>query len=190
MGIEILPLGEFSTSHWEEVGDAMFEHLWQAEVDAVPEFTTSKITLICGLLLPNWDRLAVQNGSEVASVALERLQMIGLKLWDHRDAFEQMRDLAVDHFSAATGSPWLPRTGSRVSHRGLIAARWADTRGVTEVVFKPDWQSHGKAAPFKRNDKMLETMPQGLIATPGSGITENIVDKARKLGIRIKRIGA
>ena len=62
--------------------------------------------------------------------------------------------------------------------------------GVTQVVFKPDWKSHGKAAPFKCNDKMIETMPQGLIATPGSGITENIVDKARKLGIRIKRIGA
>jgi len=72
----------------------------------------------------------------------------------------------------------------------MIAARWADTRGVTQVVFKPDWKSHGKAAPFKRNDKMLETMPQGMIATPGSGITENIVDKARKLGIRIKRIRA
>ena len=53
----------------------------------------------------------------------------------------------------------------------------------------PSSAVHGKAAPFKRNDKMLETMPQGLIATPGSGITENIVDKARKLGIRIKRIG-
>nr|WP_233145833.1 DUF2493 domain-containing protein [Phaeobacter sp. 22II1-1F12B] len=72
----------------------------------------------------------------------------------------------------------------------MIAARWADTRGVTQVVFKPDWKSHGKAASFKRNDKMLETMPQGLIAMPGSGITEYIVDKARKLGIRIKRIGA
>jgi hypothetical protein len=33
-------------------------------------------------------------------------------------------------------------------------------------------------------------LPQGLIATQGSGITENIVDKARKLGIRTKRIGA
>jgi len=72
----------------------------------------------------------------------------------------------------------------------MIAARWADARGVTQVVFKPDWKSHGNAAPFKRNDKMLEILPQGLIATPGSGITENIVDKARKLGIRVKRIGA
>lgn len=68
------------------------------------------------------ESLAIQGGSELASVELERLQMIGLKLWDHRDAFEHMRDLAVDHFSAATGSPWLPRTGSKVSHRGLTSA--------------------------------------------------------------------
>lgn len=47
------------------------------------------------------ESLAIQGGSELASVELERLQMIGLKLWDHRDAFEHMRDLAVDHFSAA-----------------------------------------------------------------------------------------
>jgi hypothetical protein len=39
----------------------MFEQLWRAEVDAVPEFTTSKITLICGLLLPIWDRLPADN---------------------------------------------------------------------------------------------------------------------------------
>ncbi|RAK09002.1 hypothetical protein ATI53_10751 [Salipiger aestuarii] len=50
------------------------------------------------------------------------MRLIGLKLWDHRDAFEQMRDLALDHFPAATGSPWLPRTGSKVSHRGLTSA--------------------------------------------------------------------
>lgn len=61
MATEVLALSEFSTSHWEEIDDAMFEHLWQTEVDAVPEFTTSKITLICGLLLPIWDRLPADN---------------------------------------------------------------------------------------------------------------------------------
>ena len=49
------------------------------------------------------------------------------------------------------------------------------------MLFQPDWNSPGKAAPFKPNDKMIETMPHGLIATPGSGITENIVDKSRIL---------
>ena len=61
MATEILALSEFSKSHWEEVDDVMFEQLWQAEVAAVPEFTTSKITLICGLLLPIWDRLPAEN---------------------------------------------------------------------------------------------------------------------------------
>jgi hypothetical protein len=200
-----------------------------------------------------------QDGSEIKSVELERLQAIAGKFWEQTDAYEQMRDLASRHFSAETGLPWIPRSGSRISNRSLtasvvdsksylmakrrkenetlcpegtriafsggdyedhktiwsvldttkakytdmillhggtpkgaelIAAKWADTRGVTQVVFKPDWKSHGRSAPFKRNDKMLETVPQGLIATSGTGITENLVDKARKLGIRIKRIGA
>jgi hypothetical protein len=61
MTTEILAATEFSKSHWEEVDDAMFEQLWQAEVEAVPEFTISKITLICGLLLPIWDRLPAEN---------------------------------------------------------------------------------------------------------------------------------
>jgi hypothetical protein len=66
--------------------------------------------------------MAIQDESEVDSVELECLQMIGLKLWDHRVAFEQMRDLACDHFSAATKSPWMPRARSKVSHRGLTSA--------------------------------------------------------------------
>ena len=199
-----------------------------------------------------------QDGSEVKSTELERLQTIAAKLWDHTNSYEEMRDLAAQHFSAQTGSVWLPRTGSKVSNRALtasvvdskaylmakrrketealcpegtriafsggdyqdhkaiwavldstkekypdmvllhggtpkgaelIAAKWADSRSVTQVVFKPDWKAHGKAAPFKRNDKLLDTVPQGLVATPGTGITENLVDKARKLGIRVKRLG-
>jgi hypothetical protein len=72
----------------------------------------------------------------------------------------------------------------------LIAARWAQHRGVTEVVFKPDWARYQKAAPFKRNDAMLDAMPLGVIAFPGSGITDNLVDKARRLGIPVRRYGA
>ena len=37
LATEILALSEFLTSYWEEIDDAMFEHLWQTEVDAVPE---------------------------------------------------------------------------------------------------------------------------------------------------------
>ena len=36
-----------------------------------------------------------------------------------------------------------------------IAASWADARGVDQVVCRPDWNAHGKAAPFRRNDELL-----------------------------------
>src|SRR5262245_26083015 len=67
----------------------------------------------------------------------------------------------------------------------LIAARWADHRKVTQIAFKPDWTREGKAAPFKRNDRMLDVLPIGLVVFPGSGITDNLADKAKKLGIKL-----
>ena len=64
-----------------------------------------------------------------------------------------------------------------------IAAKWADARKVPQVGFAPDWTKHAKAAPFKRNDQMLDVLPIGVIVFPGTGIQDNLADKARKLGI-------
>jgi len=66
----------------------------------------------------------------------------------------------------------------------LIAAKWAETRKVPQVAFKPDWTRHAKAAPFKRNDAILNVLPIGVIVFPGTGIQDNFADKARKLGIK------
>jgi hypothetical protein len=75
-----------------------------------------------------------------------------------------------------------------------IAACWADARTVTQVVFKPDWPSHAKAAPFKRNDVLLDAMPIGVVVFSGAGVTENLADKAKARGIPLcdhrKRGGA
>ncbi|NUJ81682.1 DUF2493 domain-containing protein [Methylocystis sp. FS] len=68
-----------------------------------------------------------------------------------------------------------------------IASCWADNRKVPQVAFKPDWSHHKNAAPFKRNDVMLESLPIGVIVFPGSGIVENLADKARKMGIPVWR---
>ncbi|MCY4558649.1 MAG: DUF2493 domain-containing protein [Chloroflexi bacterium] len=69
-----------------------------------------------------------------------------------------------------------------------IAASWAEARGVNQVICRPDWSAHGKAAPFRRNDELLNLLPRGVIAFPGSGITGNLVDKARQLGIPVLRV--
>ena len=71
-----------------------------------------------------------------------------------------------------------------------IAAQWAERNGVHQVVCKPDWNAHGRAAPFRRNDALLDLLPKGVLAFPGSGITDNLVDKAVKLGIPVARCGA
>ena len=71
-----------------------------------------------------------------------------------------------------------------------IAASWANARGVDQVICRPDWSAHGKAAPFRRNDELLNLLPKGVIAFPGSGITGNLVDKAKQLGIPVMNIAA
>ena len=68
-----------------------------------------------------------------------------------------------------------------------IAARWAEQNGVHQIVCKPDWQRHGRAAPFRRNDELLNLLPKGVIAFPGSGITGNLVDKAASMGIPVMK---
>ncbi len=70
----------------------------------------------------------------------------------------------------------------------LIAAKWADNRKVLQVAFKPDWTKHGKAAPFKRNDAMLDVLPVGVLVFPGTGFGEDLGDKARKFGIPIMKV--
>jgi hypothetical protein len=64
-----------------------------------------------------------------------------------------------------------------------IASCWADSRKVAQVAFKPDWAKHQKAAPFKRNDQLLDVLPIGVVVFPGTGIHDNLADKAKKLGI-------
>ncbi len=72
----------------------------------------------------------------------------------------------------------------------LIAAKWASNRGVPQIAFKPDWTKHAKAAPFKRNDAMLAVLPIGVLHFPGTGIQDNLADKAKKLGIPVWKFGA
>jgi hypothetical protein len=46
-----------------------------------------------------------------------------------------------------------------------------------------------RIAAFKRNDQMLDVLPIGVMVFPGTGIQENLADKARKLGIPVWKFG-
>ena len=76
--------------------------------------------------------------------------------------------------------------GGAPASRGLRRAGQSAT-ACTRSSASRNWDRYGRAAPFRRNDELLNLLPKGVIAFPGSGITENLVDRARQLGIPVCR---
>ncbi|MEI9430132.1 strawberry notch family protein [Mesorhizobium sp. Cs1299R1N3] len=52
-----LGLDALAETHWQPADRKLFCELWEAEAEAVPEFTTSTFHIVTGLLLPIWRRL-------------------------------------------------------------------------------------------------------------------------------------
>lgn len=107
----------------------------------------------------------------------------GLDFNDHRLIWAKLDQVHAKH------SDMVLLHGGSPKGAELIAAKWADSRKVPQIAFKPDWTKHAKAAPFKRNDTMLDTLPVGVLVFPGTGIQENLGDKARRLGIPVWKFG-
>ncbi|WP_257551685.1 DUF2493 domain-containing protein [Sphingopyxis sp. DBS4] len=126
------------------------------------EFLDARLREKAATLLPEGTRIAFTGGSECE---------------DHRAIWEALDKAKARHPDMILLHGATPTGAERA------AACWADNRGVAQVAFRPDWKRHGKAAPFKRNDRMLEALPVGLIIFQGNGIQDNLADKARKIGI-------
>jgi hypothetical protein len=107
----------------------------------------------------------------------------GLDFNDHAAIWDTLDKVHVKHPDMVLLHGGSPKGAER------IAACWADNRKVPQVVFKPDWNRHARAAPFKRNDRVLDVLPIGVIVFPGSGISANLADKAKKLGIPVWKYG-
>lgn len=70
-----------------------------------------------------------------------------------------------------------------------IAGLWARERAVPVIRCTLD-RKHGNRAAFVRNEEMMKLGLHALIATPGNGITENLVGLAReRYRIPVRRIG-
>lgn len=166
--------GEFfemhTGSHWRPRSGSQVTHrtMTAAMIDS-RDFIAAKRRTETEIMMPAGTKIAVAGGIDYNDHHL---------IWQ---ALDRVRAKHTDMVLLHGGSP-------KGAER--IAACWADNRGVVQIVFKPDWVRHAKAAPFKRNDELLATLPAGVIIFPGSGITENLADKARKLGIPVWRSGA
>lgn len=77
-----------------------------------------------------------------------------------------------------------------------LAIKWARQKGVTLVLAKADFDRHGRAAPFRANDEMLELEPVCVLTLPNSinparaaelkpfGPALNLAQKAAERGMR------
>ena len=54
-------LEAMAQTHWEVADEASFAAAWNAEIEGVPEFETSTMHIVAGLLLPIWKRLPNQS---------------------------------------------------------------------------------------------------------------------------------
>jgi hypothetical protein len=152
-------------SIWRPRAGSMVNHrnLTAAVIDS-RDFLAAKHRAETELLMPAGTRIAFTGGTECNDTP---------RIWA---VLDKVRAKHADMVLLHGGSP-------RGAER--IAACWADNRKVAQVVFKPDWARHRNAAPFKRNDQMLEALPIGVIAFPGAGVSANLADKARKMGIPV-----
>ncbi|MGA0534092.1 DUF2493 domain-containing protein [Hansschlegelia sp. KR7-227] len=149
--------------HWRPRSGSMVNHktLTSAVIDS-REFLAAKRRAETEVLLPKGPKIAFTGGADIND---------HVRIWEALDrVWAKHADMVLLHGGSPKGAE-------------RMAACWADARKVAQIAFKPDWTKHAKAAPFKRNDAMLEVLPIGVIVFPGNGINDNLADKARKLGI-------
>ena len=154
-------------SAWRPRSGSRVNHraLTAAMIDS-RDFLNAKKLAETQVLLPRGPRIAFAGGADCN---------------DHRRIWDALDKVHAKHPDMVL----LHGGGSKGAER--IASCWADNRKIPQVAFKPDWSRHKNAAPFKRNDVILETLPIGVVVFPGSGIVENLADKARKMGIPVWR---
>lgn len=70
---------------------------------------------------------------------------------------------------------------------GEHIAVWARARKITHAPFRADGERFEKAAPFRRNDQMLETLPRVVVACPGNGIMPTWSKRPARWGFRFGR---
>ncbi|WP_454629227.1 DUF2493 domain-containing protein [Bradyrhizobium cenepequi] len=156
-------------SSWKPRSGSMVNHkaLTSAMIDS-RDFLAAKRRAETEVMLPAGPKIALTGG---------------LDFNDHQLIWAKLDQVQAKHPDMVLMHGGSPKGAER------IAARWADHRKVEQIAFKPDWAKHAKAAPFKRNDAMLDVMPIGVMVFPGTGIQENLADKARKLGIPVWKFG-
>lgn len=139
-------------------------NMTQAMIDS-RDFRNAKRYAETHVLLPKGPVVVFSGGVDYNNVD---------KIWSVLDKIQAKHpDMVLAHSAKSRGAD-------------KIAACWAQARKVAEVGF-PLISSgpNDRSAGFKRNDRMLETNPIGVVVFPGPGTVLNVATKARELGLTV-----
>lgn len=69
-----------------------------------------------------------------------------------------------------------------------LAARWAQSMEIEATPYPARWFKYGKEAGPRRNQEMIDDGPDLVVAFPGGAGTADLVRRAEKAGIEVRRI--
>ena len=152
-------------SAWRPRAGSMVNHraLTAAVIDS-REFIAARRRADTEVLAPAGTRIAFTGGTDCNDHT---------RIWD---ALDKIRAKHPDMVLLHGGSP-----ARRRAHRRLLGRQSQSPAGRLQARLDPRTQRR----PFKRNDRLLEALPIGVVVFPGSGISANLADKAKKLGIPV-----
>ena len=90
---------------------------------------------------------------------------------------------ALDHLHSLRSVVELIQGGAPGADR--LAAEWAAERLVKATEVRADWNRYGPSAGPKRNRKMLELKPDGVVAFPGGRGTMDMISAATEAGVPV-----
>jgi hypothetical protein len=118
------------------------------------------------LLEENLVRVLVCGGRDFNNVAF---------IWSRLDALHEQK-----------GFTHLIHGGARGAD--TIAGDWAKTKPIERYVCRADWDKYGKAAGPYRNARMLEWLPDLVVAFPGGRGTADMIRQAKSAGVEVVEI--
>ncbi|WP_442755643.1 strawberry notch-like NTP hydrolase domain-containing protein [Methylocystis sp. JAN1] len=176
-----LPLDALAQTQWQEADAESFARAWEVELANVPEFTTSVVHLVTGLLLPIWRRLPDENCRVYRLQTDEGERVIG-RLLSPAEAQALCRNLGVDAAKISVDDAWA------ALNEGKAILHLADGLSLRRVRVMQDYRlefagfTSGMVDALKARGLIAEIMSWKLrLFVPtgecGKAVFENLIDR-------------
>lgn len=81
---------------------------------------------------------------------------------------------------------WFTIIGGEAKGADTLGKQFAEDMGCQYLGFKPDWETYGKSAGFRRNtDMLVEGKPDLVVAFPGGVGTAMMVRISKEAGVEV-----